>query len=191
MTNPFLGLPRIESLLFPALKAELGLIGEEERIADDLHQKGYAVFTYSNSDLDDRSDRIRSHLGSLYGVDFNAADSDKTAGERQIQDAWTFDADVRAIAANQEVMDLLSKLYGRRAMPFQTLNFPFGTQQDAHTDFLHFSSLPERFMCGVWLALEDIGSDAGLLFYYPESHRWLMMSNALIRRRGHGIDLAC
>lgn len=190
MTNLFPGLPLIESPLFPALKADWGLSAEEERIADDLHDKGYAVLDFPDSDLDSRIDRIRAHLGPLHGVDFTDPDSDKTIGERRIQDAWTFDTDVRAIAVNQTVIDLLSKLYGRLAFPFQTLNFPVGTQQDAHTDFVHFSSLPERFMCGVWLALEDIDADAGPLFYYPGSHRWPAMSNALIGRRGHGSDLA-
>ena len=44
-------------------------------------------------------------------------------------------------------------------------------------------------MCGVWLAMEDIGPDAGPLFYYPGSHRWPIVSNALIGRRGFGGDL--
>lgn len=182
-------MPLIESPLFPALKAEWGLSTEEERIADDLHSKGYAVFDFPDSDLDLRIDRIRQNLGPAYGVDFSSSQNDKTVGERRIQDAWKFDPDVQAIAANQTVIDLLSKLYGRKAFPFQTLNFPVGTQQDAHTDFVHFSSLPERFMCGVWLAMEDIGPDAGPLFYYPGSHRWPAMNNALIGRRGYGNDL--
>lgn len=186
MINAFPGLPLIESPLFPALKAECGLSVEELRIADDLYEKGYAVFTFPDIDLDNKINRIREHLGPQYGVDFFTPESDKTVGERRIQDAWKFDADVRSIAANQVVIDLLSKLYGRRAFPFQTLNFPVGTQQDAHTDFVHFSSLPERFMCGVWLALEDISPDAGPLFYYPGSHRWPAMSNSLIGRRGCG-----
>jgi hypothetical protein len=87
------------------------------------------------------------------------------------------------------VLDLLGKLYGRPAFPFQTLNFPVGTQQEGHSDSVHFSSLPERFMCGVWLAMEDIGPDAGPLFYYPGSHRWPIMTNALIGRRGYGAQL--
>jgi ectoine hydroxylase-related dioxygenase (phytanoyl-CoA dioxygenase family) len=45
-------------------------------------------------------------------------------------------------------------------------------------------------MCGVWLAMENIGPEAGPLFYYPGSHRWPIMTNALIGRRGHGSDLA-
>ncbi|WP_375188062.1 phytanoyl-CoA dioxygenase family protein [Sphingobium yanoikuyae] len=190
MTNIFPGLPLIESPLFPALKAELGLSAEEERIATDLHEKGYAVFDFPDADLDGRIDRIQQHLGPRYGIDFADPHSDKTHGERRVQDAWQFDEDVRAIAANQAVIDLLSKLYGRQAFPFQTLNFPVGTQQDAHSDSVHFSSLPERFMCGVWLAMEDIGPDAGPLFYYPGSHKWPIMTNALIGRRGYGSDLA-
>jgi hypothetical protein len=87
---------------------------------------------------------------------------------------------VRAIAANAHVMALLSKLYGRRAFPFQTLNFPVGTQQHFHSDSIHFSSVPERFMCGVWLAMEDIHPDAGPLVYYPGSHRWPIIQNEMI-----------
>ena len=190
LNNIFPGLPLVESPLFYALKTEWGLTPEEERIADDLHEKGYAVFDFPDSDLDGRITRIQQHLGPRYGVDFSNPDSDKTCGVGRIQDAWKFDEDVRAIATNQAVIALLSKLYGRAAFPFQTLNFPAGTQQDAHSDSVHFSSLPERFMCGVWLAMEDVGPDAGPLFYHPGSHRWPIMTNALIGRRGHGSDLA-
>lgn len=189
MNNPLPGLPLIESPLFSVLKAEWGLTPQEERIADDLHIKGYAVFDFPDDSIDDRIERIRVHLGPCYDVDFENPQSDKTAGERRIQDAWRFDEDVHAIAANQYVLDLLSKLYGRKAFPFQTLNFPVGTQQDSHSDSVHFSSLPERFMCGVWLAMEDISPDAGPLFYYPGSHKWPIMTNALVGRRGYGSDL--
>lgn len=189
MTNPFPGLPLIESPLFPTLKASQGLTPEEEAMSYSLFKKGYAVFDFPDVDLDARIDRIKRNLGPRYGINFDDSQSDKTLGERRIQDAWTFDEDVRAIAANETVLDLLSKLYGRRAFPFQTLNFPVGTQQAAHSDSVHFSSLPERFMCGVWLAMEDICPDAGPLFYYPGSHRWPIMSNALIGRRGFGADL--
>ena len=189
MTNVFPGLPLIESPLFPMAKAAQGLTPDEERIATSLYEKGYAVFDFPDADLDARIDRIKGNLAPRYGVDFDDLQSNKSIGERRIQDAWAFDEDVRAIAANEVVLDLLSKLYGRRAFPFQTLNFPVGTQQDAHSDSVHFSSLPERFMCGVWLAMEDIGPDAGPI-YYPGSHRWPIMSNALIGRRGYGGDLS-
>lgn len=190
MTNIFPGLPLIESPLFPAIAEAQGFTDEELRIATDLHVKGYAVLDFPDADIDARIDRIKAALAPHYGMDLNDPQSDKTVGERRVQDAWKENDDVRAIAANQAIIDLLSKLYGRAAFPFQTLNFPVGTQQDAHSDSVHFSSLPERFMCGVWLAMEDVGPDAGPLFYYPGSHRWPIMTNALIGRRGFGSDLA-
>lgn len=190
MINPFPGLPLIESPLFPALAPSQGFTDDEMRIARDLYEKGYAVFGFPDADIDARIARIQADLGPQYGMDLTDPDSDKTVGERRVQDAWKDNDDVRAIAANQAVIDLLGKLYGRAAFPFQTLNFPVGTQQDAHSDSVHFSSLPERFMCGVWLAMEDVGPDAGPLFYYPGSHRWPIMTNALIGRRGFGSDLA-
>ena len=190
MTNPLPGLPLIESPLFPALAPELGLTSEEARIGHDLFEHGYAVFDFPDDALDERIARIKHDLGPLYGIAFDDPDSNKTDGERRVQDAWKTHADVQAIAANRGVIALLSKLYGRQAFPFQTLNFPVGTQQDAHTDIVHFSSLPEKFMCGVWLAMEDIHADAGPLFYYPGSHRWPVMSNALIGRNGYQTRLA-
>lgn len=186
MINPLPGMPLIESPLFPALKEAQGFTAEEERIATSLYERGYAVFDFPDIEIDARIDRIKRSLGPRYGIDFYDPQSDKTIGERRIQDAWTFDEDVRAIAANDKVLELLAKLYGRQAFPFQTLNFPVGTQQDVHSDSVHFSSLPERFMCGVWLAMEDVDPEAGPLFYYPGSHRWPIITNALIGRRGYG-----
>lgn len=189
MNNPLPGIPLIESPLFPQQRDHLGLTAEEAVIAESLFERGYAVLDFPDPDIDARIDRIQQNLGPRYGLPLSDPEADKTAGERRIQDAWTFDEDVRAIAANDAILALLGKLYGRRAFPFQTLNFPVGTQQDAHSDSVHFSSLPERFMCGVWLAMEDVGPDAGPLFYLPGSHRWPIMTNGLIGRRGHGTNL--
>ena len=190
MNNPLPGVPLIESPLFSNLARSADLSPGEQRIAADLHEKGYAVLPFPDPDILARIDRIKAALGPQFSIDFADPGSDKTAGVRRIQDAWQFNPDVRAIAANPQLLDLLGKLYGRPAFPFQTLNFPVGTQQDAHSDSVHFSSLPERFMCGVWVAMEDISAEAGPLFYYPGSHRWPILNNALIGRRGFGSDLA-
>ena len=44
-------------------------------------------------------------------------------------------------------------------------------------------------MCGVWLAMEDVGPDSGPLTYVPGSHRWPIMSNSMIGRRGWQSEL--
>ena len=181
------GVPIVESPFLSAMLDELKLSQEERRIALDLHERGYAVLDFPDDRLDERIERIKASLASRFDVDMTAPDTIKNSGRVQrVQDAWSFDANVRAIAANQDILDLLGKLYGRRAFPFQTLNFPVGTQQHLHSDSIHFSSLPERFMCGVWVAMEDVQADAGPLTYLPGSHKWPILSNLMIGRRGFG-----
>lgn len=189
MTNSlFPGVPRIESPNFAQDPLE-DLTETERKIARDLNSLGFAVFDFPDPEIEARIERLQRNLGPRYGIPFDDLAADKTRGERRIQDAWKIDDDVKSIAANSQVLTLLKKLYGREAFPFQTLNFPVGTQQGMHSDSVHFSSLPERFMCGVWLAMEDVSEDAGPLFYYPGSHSWPIVTNAMIGRRGYGSEL--
>ena len=186
---PFPGIPLIESPVFRAELQRMELGAEERDIAIALNRNGYAVIDFPDAELDARISRIRGNLAPRLGIDDDDKQSSKVGGVGRIQDAWQFDSDVRAIAANAAVLDLLSRLYGRQAFPFQTLNFPVGTQQHLHTDAVHFSSIPQRFMCGVWLAMEDIQPDAGPLCYVPGSHKWPLLDNALIGRRGTDAEL--
>jgi len=94
-----------------------------------------------------------------------------TNGIYRIQDAWKFNEAVKKVAVSQAVMNKLRMLYQREPIPFQTLNFPVGTQQATHSDMIHFNSIPQRFMCGVWVAFEDIDETNGPLHYYPGSHK--------------------
>ena len=173
----------MESPFFYPLIDEMSLDERERQAAIDLHERGYAVIDFPDDCLEERIDRVKAYLKGHFGLDSPDCDGSRAAGQR-VQDAWVYNEDIRAIASNQAILDLLGKLYGRKAFPFQTLNFPVGTQQHLHSDSIHFSSIPERFMCGVWLALEDIGADAGPLTYLPGSHKWPILSNIMIGRRG-------
>lgn len=185
----FPGIPLVESPLFAAMIDELDLSPIERRVAVDLNRQGYAVIDFPDPELDSRIERMKAYLNPLFGGDMEDPASIKAGGEtRRVQDGWIYNDDIRAVAANPAVLDLLAKLYGRRPFPFQTLNFPVGTQQPLHSDSIHFSCIPERFMCGVWLALEDIHADAGPLTYLPGSHAWPILSNAMIGRRGFGSE---
>jgi hypothetical protein len=184
MTASFPGIPLVESPIFESALPAAGLTEAETAIARSLHEFGYALIDFPDPDIIHRSNRIRARLEPICGIDAVDSATVKRPPVRRIQDAWRFDDDVRSIAANPSVLKLLSKLYGRRAFPFQTLNFPVGTKQPVHTDIVHFSSIPERFMCGVWLAMEDIHPDSGPLCYVPGSHQWPTMSNILVGRRG-------
>lgn len=179
-SNPLSGVPHIESPFFDEIFREEDHSPEFLAIARTLRDKGYVVIDFPDADFGGRADRIIAKLAPQL-----TCEQDGTVGlhpATRVQDAWKVDKDVRALAINQTVLDLLTKLYGRRAWPFQTLNFPMGTQQHYHSDALHFSSMPERFMCGVWVALEDIGEGQGPLEYYPGSHSWPIYTNEHIGR---------
>jgi Phytanoyl-CoA dioxygenase (PhyH) len=94
----------------------------------------------------------------------------------RLMDAWTYNDDVRSLACDPGILRLLADLYGREAIPMQTLNFRVGTEQPTHSDTVHFNSDPENFMCGVWIALEPITEENGPLHYYPGSNLWPILN---------------
>ena len=85
--------------------------------------------------------------------------------------AWKAKRSVRELALAPTVLAATEELFGRRVLPFQTLNFPVGTEQPPHIDAFYFHSDPPGYMCGVWVALEDVDMDNGPVVYYPGSHK--------------------
>lgn len=89
----------------------------------------------------------------------------------RIQDAWVHSRPVRELALHVNVLHAIEQLYHGHPRPFQTLNFCVGTEQRTHADNVHFNSEPFGRLCGVWIALEDVGSHQGPVVYYPRSHK--------------------
>ncbi len=132
--------------------------------AEHLHEHGYLLLEGA---IDQQLiDRAIAETEPLFqpGVD------DGPRSSYRCQDAWEQSAATKAIASDPTIVDTLSSLYGRTAFPFQTLTFRTGSQQRAHADTIHFNSLPARYMCAAWVAMEDISAESGPLFYYPDSH---------------------
>jgi hypothetical protein len=113
--------------------------------------------------------RVVVRRRSLEGKYTQSATGYGAGGRRQ--DAWKFSPDVTSIATSATILATLRLIYGREPIPFQTLNFQKPTEQRAHSDTVHFNTLPHGFMCGVWVALEDVDARNGPLFYYPGSQR--------------------
>lgn len=81
--------------------------------------------------------------------------------------------EVKDLALDPDTLEFIEFLHGStRAFPFQTLNFPKGTQQNLHSDLAHFDTYPRTMMCAAWVALEDTSEDNGPLRFYPKSHQW-------------------
>ncbi|MCB0965107.1 MAG: hypothetical protein KDA98_17655, partial [Acidimicrobiales bacterium] len=61
----------------------------------------------------------------------------RTGAARLTNAAWALEP-IRRLAQLPEVIELVTWLYGRTAIPFQTLDFRHGTEQAAHRDDEHF-----------------------------------------------------
>lgn len=155
-------LPWVESPFFSSLLAEKQLTDTEKSIATHFHQEGFILLRQA---VDHQLiDKTLQEIGGEY--------PEKIGQEpKRLQDLWRKYATVKEIACHPTILSTLRMLYEREPIPFQTLNFKFGTQQRAHSDSIHFSSRPARFMCGVWVALQETCADNGPLFYYPRSHK--------------------
>lgn len=157
---PWPKVPWVESDL---LQKRLDSVGADEalrRFANDLSENGAAIIDLSDGPtLQLFDDAVRE------------TDPYFRKGVARVQDAWRRSEAVRRLATLPKVLAFLEAAYGRSPFPFQTLNFKHGSQQELHSDAFHFHSEPERFMCGVWFALEDVRAEAGPLIYRRGSHR--------------------
>ena len=129
-----------------------------------FQERGVLTFDFG-FDVENMDEIVRS-VDRLYLSSYR----ENTSAPMRVQDAWKANESVRNLAINQKVLSALEQLNGRKPRPFQTLNFPVGTSQAPHSDTIHFSTEPQGYMAGVWVALEDIDMDNGPLVYYPGSH---------------------
>lgn len=161
MTFPDSNLPWIDSPFFEKKLKEAPITDEERAFVRSYADNGYIIFDPGISEnlLDEAVSQMLPRFEKIKGDD------------KRIQDAWKYSKAVQQIASHDSIMRAVRLLYQRTPIPFQTLSFCEGTQQDTHSDLIHFGSIPQRFMCGVWVAMEDITDFNGPLHYYPGSHK--------------------
>ncbi len=162
MTNP--NLPWVESPFFEELLLQQQGLGEDDlKMLRHYHEYGFTSFSGL---LEEKLiDEVKQELIRCYDTYYDPK-------KGRIANLWKHIAAIKNLAIHDNILDKLRLLYQREPIPFQTLNFRHGSQQLPHSDSIHFNSLPQRFLCGVWIALEDVDEKNGALFYYPGSHRW-------------------
>jgi len=140
---------------------------EKSTLKEYFQENGYAII---DAGLDEAVlDQAVSALSPYFGDERVEPEGVSYADPGRIQDAWFIANPIWKIATSKAVLAALKEIYGLEAKPFQTLNFYKGTGQPTHSDNIHFNCEPFGLMCGVWVALEDIGPDQGPLRIYPKS----------------------
>jgi hypothetical protein len=166
--------PLIDRPDFDDLHAN-GLFEPYSAYALNMNRTGYCKVNLGSAGFNSLCNEVVSQLTDFFRLDLELWRFGKGPPPRY-QDGWKAIKEIRQIAANKLILSILRKLYGRSPFPFQTLNFPVGTQQSFHSDALHFHCYPHGFMCGVWIPFEDVSLESGPLFFYPGSHRFPYLS---------------
>ena len=78
---------------------------------------------------------------------------------------------IKDVTSHTLLLELLGFILGKDIVPFQTINFITGSGQRAHSDSIHMTTYPLGYLIAVWIALEDVSTENGPLFYYPGSHQ--------------------
>lgn len=127
----------------------------------DFNDKGYVIIKnlFSNKVID-------NIIKEIY------IDNPNNIIPGRLTDAWKNFDSIGKLAFDNKILNILENLYNKKPVPFQTLNFYRGTEQKLHSDQIHFCSEPENFMCGLWIAFEDITMEKGPLIYYPGSQKF-------------------
>jgi ectoine hydroxylase len=89
----------------------------------------------------------------------------------RIMNAWKNSAAINDLIHEKPLNDFLSFTLGREVLPFQTISFFKGSNQETHSDSIHMTTEPLGFLVATWMALENISSDSGPLHYYPGSQK--------------------
>jgi hypothetical protein len=85
---------------------------------------------------------------------------------------------LKQVINDRSLRELLEKLTKEEVVPFQSINFQYGSEQTAHSDSVHMATYPKGGLIAIWVALDDIDEDNGPLFYYPGSHKLPYATNA-------------
>jgi len=96
---------------------------------------------------------------------------------RKIMHAVRYSEEMKNLASPDSLTAILELLMGTPVELFQSVNFLQGSEDPAHSDFIHMSTYPYGYLLAVWIALEDIDETNGPIFYYPGSHKLSYVMN--------------
>ena len=172
MSYNVLNEPWFESPFFYQLLRKKKASSFLKKIAISMHENGYATFNLNiKNELIDSVNKDISDALKKGVIKKNPKIYHYNKFPR-IVEAWKFSKNVTKLALNIKLKQILTFLYDSRPLPFSTINFIGGTEQPMHSDYIHFGSLPHKYLAGAWIALEDIHENNGPLSIISGSHKF-------------------
>lgn len=166
-----LNTPWVESPFFYEILNKEKASSEYKKLATKFYEEGYIIVDLNLSDkfIQEISKDIEKKIKEK-SIKVNPDIYHYNTSPR-IVEAWKYSKNVLKLAKHPKILKLLNFFYRKKPMPFSTINFIRGTEQPLHSDYIHFSSLPEKYLVGVWIALEDTNKSNGPLAIAPKSHK--------------------
>ncbi len=78
---------------------------------------------------------------------------------------------IKKLCKNKKVLEILKYLYEKKPVAINSINFLKGTDQPFHSDYIHFSSMPHKYLAAAWVALEKTDLNNGPITVIPGSHK--------------------
>jgi ectoine hydroxylase-related dioxygenase (phytanoyl-CoA dioxygenase family) len=78
---------------------------------------------------------------------------------------------IKNLCKNKKIIEILKYFYEKKPIPINSINFIKGTDQPLHSDYIHFSSMPHKYLAAAWIALEKTDEKNGPLVVAPGSHK--------------------
>jgi hypothetical protein len=149
-----------------ALSIVENLTPQEQGWLKDFVERGFIVL----------EDFIDKDLLGQIGLELEDAIANKVNGaewgsSKRIEHLHGVYPGVRQLWKYQPIYRILNLIFRSTPRPCQTLTYFFGSQQEAHQDTVHLTPFPAGYMCGVWVAIDDVQPDSGELEVYVGSHR--------------------
>ena len=124
--------------------------------------------------------------GREKGIPFSQIDPALRHSPWRIPDLHSHSAAARELYLSELLFDFVELAFDEPAVAIQSLYFSTGSEQGLHRDPMFVVTDPPSHLLAAWVALEDIGGDAGPLVYLPGSHRLPYVES---RRGGVGVSI--
>ena len=134
-------------------------------------QQPFAGLDFCDLRFGDEASKPKTSHAELLGLTLAARLEARTKSNWRIHSFQKYSAGARTIFNHPEMARLASLILNCRAIPQGSINFEYGSKQDAHQDTAVFHVFPANNIVGAWIACEDISVDCGPLMFYPASHR--------------------
>jgi len=131
-----LDIPWIESPFFNQLLEASNYTEEEKTFLRDYNEKGYTTIDLELTDeyIDNLLQGVFDELEKLPTQDSRYHYSESP----RIFEGWKINPYILELARHPKILSTLELLYGQKAIPFQTINFLYGSNQPLHQDSIHF-----------------------------------------------------